>query len=135
MSTVGEVFSQPMVVTDPVPLVFNRGCHELRVRVSMLVADVDALPYDLILGTPLLLALGAELDFKSETLSIYPRWAKFGDTSVSLRVPLSVVGKASGRSLPLRTPVVAAAASAPLTDPLCSTAAPVSCCAQGIADL
>lgn len=48
MSTVGGVFSQPMVITEPVVLVFNKGGRELRVRVSMLVADVEALPYDTI---------------------------------------------------------------------------------------
>jgi hypothetical protein len=135
MSTVGGVFSQPMVVTEPVTLLFNKGGRELRVRVSMLVADVDALPYDIILGTPLLNMLGTEIDFKSESMRIFPRYAQSGDVSVSLDVPLSIVSKANGSSLPLDTPVVAAAKSTPVTDSPCSTAAPVLCCAQGASAL
>jgi hypothetical protein len=131
MSTVGGVFSQPTVVTEPVLLVFNKGGKELRVRVSMLVADVEALPYDIILGTPLLTALGAELDFKQQTMRIFPRWSKFSDAIVSFPIPLSITDKASSQGLPLSAPVVAAATTRPVAECVPCPAAPVLCCPQG----
>jgi hypothetical protein len=131
MSTVGGVFSQPTVISEPVLLVFNKGGRELRVRVSMLVADVEALPYDIILGTPLLSALGAELDFKQQAMRIFPRWDKFGDASVSLNIPLSITDKTSSQGLPLGAPVVAAATTTPVAESAPCPAAPVLCCPQG----
>lgn len=134
MSTVGGVFSQPTVVTKPVMLVFNLGARELRAHVVFLVADVEALPYDIILGTPVLDALGAEFDFKTESLKLFPRWANFRDTAVSVRVPLSIKSKANPRSLPIAAPVVAAAQAAAVVvsaQPICAepaVSAPVLCC-------
>jgi hypothetical protein len=135
MSTVGGVFSQPTVVTKPVQLVFNRGGKELRVFVVFLVADVEALPYDIILGTPVLDALGAEVDFKSESLNLFPLWSRFRDSSVVVKVPLAIKTKANPQGLPISSPVVAAIQTGGTTPTSVygsvskiPVAAPVLCC-------
>lgn len=137
MSTVGGVFSQATIVTKPVTLVFNQGARELRVHVVFLVVDNDSLPYDIILGTPVLDALGAEVDFKTESLRLFPRWCNFRDCSVSVSVPLSIKVKTNPRSLPIAAPVVAAshvtaAATSAAGDQFTDEAAdvPVLCCAS-----
>jgi hypothetical protein len=131
------VFSQATIVTKPVTLVFNQGARELRVHVVFLVVDNDSLPYDIILGTPVLDALGAEVDFKTESLRLFPRWYNFRDCSVSVSVPLSIKVKANPRSLPIVAPVVAAshvtaAATSAAGDQVTDEAAdvPVLCCAS-----
>jgi hypothetical protein len=135
MSTVGGVFSQPTVVTKPVQLVFNRGGKELRVFVVFLVADVEALPYNIILGTPVLDALGAEVDFKSESLNLFPLWSRFRDSSVVVKVPLAIKTKANPQGLPISSPVVAAIQTGGTTPTSVygsvsktPVAAPVLCC-------
>ena len=136
MSTVGGVFSQPTVITKPVPLVFNHGVKELKVHVVFLVADVEALPYDIILGTPVLDALGAEIDFKTDSLKLFPRWFNHRDAVMSLRVPLSIKCSSNPGSLPISAPVVAAAQAATAVTPTSACVshhscvpAPVLCCA------
>jgi hypothetical protein len=137
MSTVGGVFSQPTVITKPVQLVFNHGARELRVHAVFLVADVEALPYDIILGTPVLEALGSELDFTTKSIRLFPRWFGCRNSSVSVSVPLAIKVKADPRSLPISAPIVAAAAqvSADCTSPAAQQVAdqfvpaPVLCCA------
>lgn len=134
MSTVGGVFSQPTILTKPVTLVFNKGGRELYAHVVFLVADVDALPYDIILGTPLLDALGAEVDFKTESLRLFPRWCRFKDASAVVQVPLAIKAKTNPSGLPVGAPVisatqVAAGLSVPHTLPCNPTVAvPVLCC-------
>jgi hypothetical protein len=127
MSMVGGVFSQPTIITGTVPLVFGAGRREMRVRTNLLVVDVEALPYDIILGTPVLKALGAEIDFKSECMKVFPRWSKYHDPTVWLNVPLSITVKSESSGLPISAPIVAASQTLQATDS--SAAMPVLCCA------
>ena len=131
MSMVGGVFSQPTIITGATPMVFGRGGREMRVTTNLLVVDVEALPYDIILGTPLLQAVGAEIDFKAERMRVFPRWSRFRDASVSLLVPLCITSKAQSQGLPISPPVVAAAQAADSAKP--ATPAPVLCCAAQVA--
>ena len=115
-------------------LVFNKGGKELYAHVVFLIADVDALPYDIILGTPLLDALGAEVDFKTESLRLFPKWCRFKDASAVVQVPLAIKAKANPSGLPVGTPIISATqatagSSVPHT-PSCNptVAVPVLCC-------
>jgi hypothetical protein len=90
MSTVCGVVSKPLVVTEPVHLLLGKGtAHEHFVVGNFVVLDDDSLPYDVIIGTPLLRILGCAIDFVTNQLTVRPRWWLHDDTVTSFTLPIS----------------------------------------------
>lgn len=89
MRAVGGVVSRPTVTTELVQLVFRRGTpQEHRIVCNFIVIDDDCLPYDVILGTPVLHVLACSLDFMTDTMVVRYRYYAHGDSSSFFTVPL-----------------------------------------------
>lgn len=118
MRTVGGVVSKPTVTTELVLLVFRWGTsQEHHVRCNFIVIDDDALPYDIILGTPILRLLACAIDFLTDTIEIRPKYVVNGDRSTAFSLPIvtteqPLIGKRSA----VVEPAVATTQSA-FTDP------------------
>jgi len=75
MRTVMGVQPRPHTTTEALHLVVSNGRQSSRLRFNCIVLDGDdSLAYDLILGTPVLLAWAADISFRSSTLTIYPKF-------------------------------------------------------------
>jgi hypothetical protein len=55
---------------------------------NAIVVDDDALPYDMILGTPVLHVLACSIDFMTDTMMVRPRFFQHGDTETHYTCPI-----------------------------------------------
>jgi hypothetical protein len=109
MSTVCGVKSQPLVVTEHTHLVFGKDSpSQHTVVTNFAVLDDESLPYDMIIGTPILRLLGARMCFIDNVLTVRPHWYVRNDSSVSFDVPIVTCEAADSSALPSSTTTVAA---------------------------
>jgi hypothetical protein len=116
MRTVGGVVSKPTTTTELIHLVFRKGTlQEHRVVCNAIVVDDDALPYDMILGTPVLHVLACSIDFMTDTMIIRPRFFQHGDTDTHFTCPITTTDS-NARPSPLLVEPSVAAAQVSVTD-------------------
>lgn len=117
MRTVGGMVSKPTTTTELIHLVFRKGTpQEHRVACNAIVVDDEALPYDIILGTPVLHVLACSIDFMTETMLVRPRFFQHGDCNTQFTCPIVTTELSKSKPSPLLVEPSVAATHANVTD-------------------